>query len=324
MKTDKLLFRFVHATDLHYDAASNPAVPMANARVSCLINDINTFNAEAPVDFVILSGDLSNCGAASEHALSDAKQLCDRLHAPYYAIAGNHDLAPNRRYAAMYPGKEDYHEGVIETSNYARIFGERGLRFSFERFGYHFVGVSLRDEDPDGMLDWLELEIEKIQERGIVVAHYGLYPPRDSGLMHTWGFSRIGTILPRLRSILDQAGTKIVAYLYGHNHINSVVKKNGIYHLSGGGIQKGCTGYRLFRCYKNRIESSFHLLSDSALWDFNYWGLKNPEKCIDSTHSTLEEYHRGNTEEQSLTIECKIRSLTAEPDAPADADKPRR
>ena len=227
IKTDNLLFRFVHATDLHYEAGSHPAVPEANARISCAINDMNNLNAEQPLSFVILSGDLSNCGSASERELWDAKTLYDSLDVPYYTVAGNHDLAPNRKFAAMYPGKEDYHEGTIKTSSYASVFGPQGLRFSFEKDGYHFIGMSLRDEDPDGVLDWLEQEVERIQEKGILVAHYGLYPPRDAGQLHTWGFSRIGAILPRLRSILSRAGTKIIAYLYGHNHINSAVRKNG-------------------------------------------------------------------------------------------------
>lgn len=302
MKKNNLLFRFIHATDLHYESGSNPAVPLAKARVACLINDIKVNNAKEPIDFVILSGDLSNCGAANECELWDVKQLLDGLELPYYTVAGNHDLAPNRKFAAMYPGKEDYYEGSIETSGYARVFGSQGIRFSFAKDGYHVVGVSLRDEDPDGMLDWLEKQIDAIPEKGIVVAHYGVYPPRDAGTLHTWGFARINSILPRLRSILTQAGPKIMLYLHGHNHINSLIKQNGTSYISGGGIQKGCTGYRIFSCYDDRIQSSFHLLSDATLWDFNYWGIKAPETCVDSTHHTVEEYHRGNKTEQSYTI----------------------
>ena len=232
----------------------------------------------------------------------EAKSLYKSFDIPYYAVAGNHDLAPNRKFAAMYPGKEDFHEGPLDTSYYVEVFGTQNCSFSFVKGGYHFIGVTLRDEDSEGALDWLEQEIETAQGQCIIVSHYGLYPPRDAGSLHTWGFARIGTILPRFRSIISRAGTKITAYLYGHNHINSVVKKNGTYHISSGGIQKGCTGYRIFSCYKNRIETSFHYLSDDTLWDFNYWGRKTPEKCIDSTHKTVEEYHKGNLKEQSFEI----------------------
>ena len=302
MKTNKPLFRFIHATDLHFDAGLNPSTPEANARIACLINDINVLHAEEPIDFVILSGDLTDSGSAIRSELSEAKRFLDRLDVPYYTVAGNHDLAPHRGIAVNYPGREDYYEGTIETSNYARVFGAEGLRFSFRKNGYHFAGVSLRDEDPDGALDWLEQTIDSLPDKCIVTSHYGLYPPREAGALHEWGFARIGNILSRLQSIINRSDGRVIAYLYGHNHINSVIQKNGVYHISGGGIQKGCTGYRLFNGYNDQIESSFRLLSDTALLNFNYWGIQNPERCMDAGHSTVEKYHRGNREEQQLIL----------------------
>ncbi|NOY08111.1 MAG: hypothetical protein GXP33_04635 [Spirochaetes bacterium] len=297
------MISFVHATDLHFEAKGDADVPKAKARIRCFIKDINNLRGDMLPSFVILSGDVSQRGAASEGELWEAKALYDDIRFPYYVIAGNHDLAPNRQCSAMYPGKEDYHEGPIYTSNFAKVFGEIGLRFSFQKEGFHFVGVSLRDGDPDGLLDWLEHEIAGTPKRKIVVIHYGLYPPRNAGPLLTWGFSRIGSVLPRLQSIVEDRKANVTAYLYGHNHVNSVVKKNGIFYVSSGGIQKGCTGYRLFKCYKDRIVSTFHFISDETLWDFNYWGEEEPEKCTDSEHGTVEDYHRGSKEERSFVIE---------------------
>ncbi len=292
------MFDFVHATDLHYETNCSHQVPEANARIACLINDINSL-ADKPA-FVLLSGDLTNCGSANHAKLFEARSIFDALDSPYYVVAGNHDLAPSRRFAAMYPGKEDYHEGPINESNYGKVFP---ARFSFQAEGYSFVGVSLRDEDPDGMLDWLDSAIKVMPGKGIVVAHYGLYPPRKAGPLYTWGFARICNILPRLKSIIEGAGSRILAYLYGHNHINSVVERNGTYHISSGGIQKGCTGFRKFRCHEDKIECSYHFLSDKTLLDFNYWGLEKPEECIDEEHESVEDYHRGNEDEQRFVIE---------------------
>lgn len=302
MKDEPLLFRFAHATDLHYETANPPQEALANSRFSCLIDDLNQVNKTSPLDFAILSGDLSNCGAANQADLVGAKQLCEGLDMAYHAIAGNHDLAPHRECAAAYPGKEDYHEGPMATSNYASVFGEERLKFSFEEQGYHFVGVSLRDEDPDDMLDWLAAELDRIPGRGIVVAHYGLYPARQEGRLRTWGFQRIGKILPRLRSMIDAARPRIVAYLYGHNHVNSVVKQGEVYHMSAGGIQKGCTGYRLFDCYENRIETNYHLISDPSLRHFRNWPFDAAAVGPESAHTTADMYHLGSPAEQSLTL----------------------
>lgn len=302
MAQSKPLFRFVHATDLHYEISQPPQEPLVNQRIECLIQDINALHAETPIEFVLFSGDLTNRGAACQRELKEAKSCFDALNMPYHVIAGNHDLAPHRKFAAMYPGKEDYDEGAAGESFFARVFGPQGLRFSFEKEGYHFVGVSLRDEDPDGMLDYLESTLAGFSGKAILMTHYGLYPPRDAGRLQSWGFARIASILPRLRTMLDNSGTKVVMYLYGHNHINSVVQRNGTYHVSGGGIQRGCTGFRLFSCYQERIEASYRYLSKPSLHDFNYWGLTNPENCIDATHDNAEIYHRGNDDEQSFTI----------------------
>lgn len=302
IKTDKTLFSFIHATDLHYETTHERKVPEANDRIECLIKDINAMNRNESLSFIFLSGDLSDRGAANKDDLIAAKKVYDTFDIPYYPVAGNHDLAPNRRFAEMYPGKEDYHEGTAATSNYGKVFGNKGLKFSFKKCGYQFIGVSLRDGDPDGAVDWLEQEIDKATDKIIIVTHYGLYPPRDAGSLSSWGFARIGKIVPRLQSILINAAPKIIAYLYGHNHINSAVKINGTYHISGGGIQKGCTGYRLFKCFENRMESSFYLISDKSLHDFNYHGILKPENCIDPLHTTVEEYHRGSIQEQSFSI----------------------
>ncbi len=299
---DNPLFRFVHATDLHYEAGRSPEIPEANDRIRCFIRDINRLDGSYPLNFILLSGDLTNRGAAVKHELQEAAKLFKGLNVPFHAVAGNHDFAPSRSFAANYPGKEDYHEGPFESSAFANVFGEAGLKFSFEKEGYSFIGFSLRENDPDGVLPWLAEEASRLKGNGIFMGHYGLYPARDEGRLATWGFGRINSSLPRLREIIDGAGRKILLYLHGHDHINSVRNRCGTLHVSGGGIQKGCTGYRVFSCYRDRIEAHFCLISDPDLHSFNYWGTDNPGCCVDSTHRTVEEYHRGNAEEQCFTV----------------------
>ncbi len=298
---NKSMFRFIHATDLHYEIGFNRHVPKANLRIACLIEDIKRIHAKEPLMFVLFTGDLTEKGSACKKELSGAKDILDTLPVPYYVIAGNHDLAPNRTIAAAYPGKEDYHEGPVSTSNYSEIFGMERTRFSFRAADYLFAGVSLRDHDPDGMIDWLEKEICG-RTKVVLAAHYGLYPARDSGPLNKWGFARIGSLIQRLRSIVKNENNGVLLYLYGHNHVNSVIENGGIYHVSSGGIQKGCTGYRVFSCYEDSIKAEYRLLSDAALHDFNYWGGDSPEMCVDSTHTGIKEYHIGNNSEQSFTV----------------------
>lgn len=299
MNIDRLLFKFAFATDLHFEASANPHVPEANARIRCLLDDVNKQHP----NFVLLGGDITQCGSAQIDELTMAKETLDKLKPPYFLVAGNHDLAPHREIAVRYPGKEDYHDGQFETSNFYQVFGDEGMRFSFQKGSIQFIGISLRDNDPDGALDWLEQEILQTDLPKIIMTHYGIYPPRDSGSpLEWWGFDRIANSIPRLRSIIEHPSTKCIAYLYGHNHTNSVISQSDILHISGGGIQKGCTGYWLLKCYRNSIKASFLSLSDVSLCNFNYHGEYDPGRCIDSTHKTVEEYHKGNQKEQSLEI----------------------
>jgi DNA repair exonuclease SbcCD nuclease subunit len=293
-------FKFVFATDLHYDGSSNPVISEANSRIVCLLEDIK----HTDPDFILLGGDLSQRGSAEKHDLSILKSMLDNLKLPYYLVAGNHDLAPHKEIAAQYPGKEDYHYGEINTSNFCSIFGLDGIRFSFSKGNIQFTGISLRNNDPDNNLDWLEQELNKNSLPKIVITHYGIFPPRESGShLEQWGFSRINQCLSRLREIIEKPSLKVIAYLHGHDHINSVTKKNNIFHISGGGIQLGCTGYWLFKYRKGKLHGSFEHLSKKNLHNFSYHNLVNPGGCIDSSHATIEEYHKGNEKEQSFVIE---------------------
>jgi DNA repair exonuclease SbcCD nuclease subunit len=299
MSNNRPIFSFIFATDLHFETNANHDVPEDNARIHCLLDDAN----KQDPDFVLFGGDITQRGSAQLNELIMAKETLDKLKVSYFLVAGNHDLAPNREVAAIYPGKEDYHNGQVETSNFYQVFGDKGIRFSFQKGNIQFIGISLRNDDPDGALDWLEQEISQTNLPKIIMTHYGIYPPRDSdSSLERWGFARIGSSIPRLRSIIEYQGSGVIAYLYGHNHINSMIKKNNILHISGGGIQKGCTGYWLFQCGENSIKASYNLLSDKSLHNFNYHGINNPDRCIDSTHKTVEEYHKGNQEEQSFEI----------------------
>jgi hypothetical protein len=303
----KPLFSWVHATDLHYEQPGkasdclNSSDP-DNKRLNCFINDINRLQGPQKPEFLILSGDITERGSAVKQELIQAKETLSRLQVPFHILAGNHDLGPNREIAAVYPGKEDYHEGPLETSNFFQVFGPEGLRFSFQRHGFHFVGFVLRDADPDGPLDWLQAQVDAIPSRGIVIGHYGLYPARTAGFLLKWGFSRHEKCLPRLQSIINGANGRVIAYLNGHNHVNSVFKNEKTTHISGGCIKGGCTGYRLFECYPDRIATRFIFLSDPTLWNFNCWGQTDPGRCIDDTHPTPEDYHRGTPSEQVFEI----------------------
>lgn len=73
-------FRFAHVTDTHVGGATG---------ADDLRRTVKDLNAQQQLDFVILSGDITEFGADAELRL--AKQILDSLQLPWYVIPGNHD-----------------------------------------------------------------------------------------------------------------------------------------------------------------------------------------------------------------------------------------
>ena len=110
-----LLFTFALLTDTHI-STSNPK-PMEDLNRS--IADINSNPA---VEFVILTGDLSESGDRA--SLEDIKNALDALRVPYYAASGNHETTWSE-------------SGVMDFS---RVFGDS--RFAFSHAGAFFIGFN--------------------------------------------------------------------------------------------------------------------------------------------------------------------------------------
>ena len=110
-----LLFTFALLTDTHI-STSNPK-PMEDLNRS--IADINNNPA---VEFVVLTGDLSESGDRA--SLEDIKNALDALRVPYYAASGNHETTWSE-------------SGVMDFS---RVFGDS--RFAFSHAGAFFIGFN--------------------------------------------------------------------------------------------------------------------------------------------------------------------------------------
>ena len=75
-------FRFAQMTDIHLS-------PGNKEHEEDLRNSIQEINAEEGVDFVLITGDISEKG--DRETLQRAKELFDTLEPPYYIVMGNHE-----------------------------------------------------------------------------------------------------------------------------------------------------------------------------------------------------------------------------------------
>jgi 3',5'-cyclic AMP phosphodiesterase CpdA len=72
--------KFVHLSDTHVGSGTG---------ADDLRKSVQDINADSSIQFVVISGDITEFGADKEILL--AKQILDSLNKPWYIIPGNHD-----------------------------------------------------------------------------------------------------------------------------------------------------------------------------------------------------------------------------------------
>lgn len=179
-------FRFAFISDTHIGSPNGSA----EEDLRRTVRDINEMS---DVDFVVLTGDITELGTKLELQL--AKQILDSLDVPWYIIPGNHDTGWSESGGVMF----------------ATTFGYD--KFSFEHKGIRFLGcpsgpyVRMSDGHvPRDAVNWLDKELKKVKKGQPVIFlnHY----PMDNGLDNWY------EITDRLRK------HNTLAVLCGHGHAN--------------------------------------------------------------------------------------------------------
>lgn len=183
-------FRFAFISDTHIGSPNGGADEDLRRTVA----DINSMS---DVDFVVLTGDITELGKNEELAL--AKQILDSLDIPYYIIPGNHDT------------------GWSESGglSFTKTFGDD--KFHFKHNDIHFIGCAsgpyVRMSDghvPRHAVNWMKDKLKKIgkNEPVVFLNHY----PLDNGLDNWY-------------EIIDMLKEKnTILALCGHGHSNRPVK----------------------------------------------------------------------------------------------------
>ena len=190
--------RFAWLTDTHVGGETGAE----DLRIS--VRDINALHS---IDFVILSGDITEYG--SNEQLREAKSILEGLTIPYHIIPGNHDTKWSE-------------SGATE---FARLWGSD--KFVFDAGGFRFIGMHqgpiMRMGDgqfaPED-IRWLDSVITAMPDARqpvVYVTHY----PLDPAIANWY------EVLDRLKRINTQA------VLVGHGHRNRVESYEGLPGLMG-------------------------------------------------------------------------------------------
>ncbi len=184
-------FQFALVTDTHVGGATG---------AEDLRRTVADLNQRIDIDFVVLSGDVTEFGSDEELRL--AKQILDSLQKPLYIIPGNHD--------------SNWSESG--ANSFRQVFG--GETFFFEHKGYQFMGTTSGPnmrmspgQIPRENLVWMDSIFRVYTDNPLVfINHY----PLDSSL-NNW-FEAIDRLKTR----------NIRLALCGHGHQNRLYDWEGI------------------------------------------------------------------------------------------------
>lgn len=185
-------FQFAFVTDTHVGSGTGE---------EDLRRTVDDINRTPGLDFVLLTGDITEMGTDAELKL--AREIIGGLKIPYYIVPGNHDT------------------GWSESGgvSFIREFGND--KFLFDHKGYRFIGCAsgpyVRMSDghiPRDATVWLDSVLNKTsKDQPIVfINHYPLDPGLDNWYEATDRLKKYNTQLA----------------LCGHGHNNRAVKAEGI------------------------------------------------------------------------------------------------
>ncbi len=186
-------FKFAQVTDTHVGSATG---------AEDLRRTVRDLNQQKDIDFVVLSGDVTEFG--SDEELQLAKQILDSLHLPLYVIPGNHD--------------SNWSESG--ANSFRKVFG--GETFFFRHKGYMFMGTASGPnmrmgpgQVPRENIVWMDSVFaahSDIETPLIYINHY----PQDSSLNNWY------EVIDRLK----QRNVQLI--LCGHGHVNKRYDWEGI------------------------------------------------------------------------------------------------
>lgn len=191
-------FKFAHVSDTHIGSHNSE---------EDLIRTVHSINNDSTLQFVIISGDITDFGTDS--AFHIAKNILDSLNKPWYIIPGNHDA--------------NWSESG--TNSFKKIFGSE--TFKFEYGGYLFLGtvcgpnmrMSPGQVSRENIV-WLDSTLKNLKDKNIPIIFVNHYP-LDSSLNNWFD----------IMDLLKTRNTQLI--LCGHGHANHQFNFEGIPGIMG-------------------------------------------------------------------------------------------
>ena len=270
VRAQKPAFTFMHISDVQFGSFGEYEKGM-----TYFVKKMKENAYFPPPDFIVVTGDIADKGKVDEYQFY--KAMMDQLNIPYYTIPGNH-----------YDG--DYH--AIHQA-YLDYVGKDKLNYHFTYKGFLFIMLARYNSVVD--YNWVEDLVANSPGPVFIADHYPLLPPRTAGKAVKYHMRS-----PELENIIAKYPGKVIAFLSGHSHINSLVKKDGVFHVNTQALAVRPHGFRLFKVYSDRIEVKTYYLQKTPGTLFWWGGFQWSD--TDPDHATVEAYNWGNDNERDFVI----------------------
>lgn len=170
-------------------------------KIEAILDDIDDFTENYPIDAVMVLGDLSldDYGFRNlpeSYLKNFRKDFLDELEYPWYAIAGNHDSYPNEEWKAIIGTDRQF---SVKIGDAAFIMLDTFAdELATGASGSPYVGVDV---------EWLEKELEKYPTETIFLCSHHYKPTAAD-----YKFTR-----------LLRENDRIICMFHGHTHKNTLV-----------------------------------------------------------------------------------------------------
>ncbi|MDO9153226.1 MAG: PQQ-binding-like beta-propeller repeat protein [Paludibacter sp.] len=270
-------FRFALFTDLHIQLTNlQPDEDLYNA-----VKDINSL---PNIDFVIVSGDITESGDVA--SLKKAKSILDNLRIPYYITSGNHETKWSESGA----------------TDFGKIFGND--KFVFIHKGVQFIGFNTGPiiKMGDGHIapqdiDWVNTELTKtpVSMPVIAITHY----PLLSGDVDNWY---------DMTDVLRKFNVQAV--LGGHYHRNAMLNYEnipGIVNRSTLRAKDSTGGYSLYT-----VSDSIHVFEKKTGQPERWWlSLPIEQKKYDKSDVSLRPSYQINKTYKNIRETWRLETRVA-------------
>jgi predicted phosphodiesterase len=173
--------RFAQVSDAHYSTfEENTSYKFLKKSPELLKDALFQINTSGPYDFVMFTGDMVNKPKVSE--LESFIEQANTLVYPWYAVAGNHDIAIDGQLT-----KKKFVE-VLKTNNKNMKFDKTYYSFTPKK-GFRVIGLdsiidyklTCNGEYSKEELAWLKEELDSHKQDVIIIAtHVPIYEPFSS------------------------------------------------------------------------------------------------------------------------------------------------